>query len=441
MKKFISVILTILLLILGIDFICSAASDLSSMSNCRFIFAESNKSGSYLYGYNGKNIYSAKVLPKCRLYEVSCLYNVCSVVQCDNLTCAISRSKGNSINVTIINDNGTYNSYTFNNFKNIDYSSFAVCGNKIYFISNTQNFDGIKTYYLNGDFIDEYSLDENISKMFCNNSKVYAMTRNGNIYNITSGSKKFICDINSTDEIQNIGTDLLYCTSGKIINLQNHLVKSAVADKLNLTAVSGDNVITAYGNKIKYKDRYYSAQLDSKYLLKHGNILATVNSAFDYRYIDIKNLSSNNSKSYFDNSSNNSSDNNNNISISGTKNNFNEYIMGNDLILYNVSPITVSKFKNNFSQSVTVYNTDNEIVTSGKVKSGYSVKIDGVKYKIAVKGDVTGEGNVKSNDIDMIMKYIVGSKTLDNPYKQAADYNLDGNVDTLDLVMISKSIE
>ena len=60
MKKFISVILTILLLILGIDFICSAASDLSSMSNCRFIFAESNKSGSYLYGYNGKNIYSAK---------------------------------------------------------------------------------------------------------------------------------------------------------------------------------------------------------------------------------------------------------------------------------------------------------------------------------------------------------------------------------------------
>ena len=81
--------------------------------------------------------------------------------------------------MTIINDNGTYNSYTFNNFKNIDYSSFAVCGNKIYFISNTQNFDGIKTYYLNGDFIDEYSLDENISKMFCNNSKVYAMTRNG----------------------------------------------------------------------------------------------------------------------------------------------------------------------------------------------------------------------------------------------------------------------
>ena len=108
---------------------------------------------------------------------------------------------------------------------------------------------------------------------------------------------------------------MLYCTSGKIINLQNHLVKSAVADKLNLTAVSGDNVITAYGNKIKYKDRYYSAQLDSKYLLKHGNILATVNSAFDYRYIDIKNLSSNNSKSYFDNSSNNSSDNNNNISL------------------------------------------------------------------------------------------------------------------------------
>ncbi len=72
------------------------------------------------------------------------------------------------------------------------------------------------------------------------------------------------------------------------------------------------------------------------------------------------------------------------------------------------------------------------------MKTGYKVKYNGNDYLVAVKGDVTGEGNVKSNDVTKLMDYFVNRLDFSAVFKAAADYNLDGNVDNKDLVLISR---
>ncbi len=101
------------------------------------------------------------------------------------------------------------------------------------------------------------------------------------------------------------------------------------------------------------------------------------------------------------------------------------------------SGTTVSVFKNSFDESVTV-KSGGDTVTSGKIKTGQTVELDGKAYTISVIGDVTGEGNVKQNDETKMINYLLNLTDLDGAFMVSADYNLDGAVDNKDLVLISR---
>ena len=80
-------------------------------------------------------------------------------------------------------------------------------------------------------------------------------------------------------------------------------------------------------------------------------------------------------------------------------------------------------------------------MTSGKIRTGYRAKLKDGVYEISVSGDITGEGNVKSNDVSALMSYFAEKSDLSGVYLTSADFNNDGIVDNKDLVGIARQAE
>ena len=108
---------------------------------------------------------------------------------------------------------------------------------------------------------------------------------------------------------------------------------------------------------------------------------------------------------------------------------------------------TISKVKDNLNLSgynIEFKNYAGKAITSGKLGTG-SVAIfskDGktAEFTFIVKGDVTGEGNANSRDVDCMYNHILGKSSLSEINSKAADINNDGVVDTLDLLLLSKMV-
>ena len=123
-------------------------------------------------------------------------------------------------------------------------------------------------------------------------------------------------------------------------------------------------------------------------------------------------------------------------SPSSVPSDINELINENDFIILN-SGDKASYLENEFG--LTIYNESGNKV-SGNLKTGMYTEKDGTRYYIVIKGDVNGSGTVNTSDVSEIQKYIIGKSTLNKAYKEAADFNGDSKIDTLDLYFISKLI-
>lgn len=70
------------------------------------------------------------------------------------------------------------------------------------------------------------------------------------------------------------------------------------------------------------------------------------------------------------------------------------------------------------------------IKTNGQEKS----------YRIVIRGDANGDGEIDAVDYVKVYKYIMGGSSLDGSYTIAADVNNDGTVDAIDYVKLYKYI-
>ena len=96
--------------------------------------------------------------------------------------------------------------------------------------------------------------------------------------------------------------------------------------------------------------------------------------------------------------------------------------------------VTYSGYKLNFGEK-----KSGNIGTGGKVT--FSTNTKKKKFTFIVLGDVTGEGNVNTRDIDSIFAHLLNSSKLKNEYKKAADLNGDGKISNADLVLTVRSYE
>lgn len=97
---------------------------------------------------------------------------------------------------------------------------------------------------------------------------------------------------------------------------------------------------------------------------------------------------------------------------------------------------------------VTLYGVNGNVITSGKVATGQTISIemntrdsDNVyKMAVVIRGDVNGDGVIKSNDYALIKNDILNIKKLSNASYKAADVSGDGLVRSNDYALIKNYI-
>lgn len=120
-----------------------------------------------------------------------------------------------------------------------------------------------------------------------------------------------------------------------------------------------------------------------------------------------------------------------------------------DDILYGISRNTdINMLKDNISTNGNVTIIDNDGNTAdGNVKTGYIAKvIYGIEtdspllYKLFIKGDVNGDGDVTITDLVKVKKHLTGVDLLADVYMVAGDVTDTGDISTTDLIRIARDI-
>ncbi|MCD8028982.1 MAG: dockerin type I domain-containing protein [Erysipelotrichaceae bacterium] len=105
---------------------------------------------------------------------------------------------------------------------------------------------------------------------------------------------------------------------------------------------------------------------------------------------------------------------------------------------------SISKASSATTVTITIKNTSSNAITTGTVSTGMTLtlKTNNVSntYTIVIRGDVNGDGKIKSSDYVRIKNYIMGNVTLTGAQKLAADANKDGSIKSSDYVRIKNTI-
>lgn len=412
------------------------------LDNCRNLYVYNGNANAYVYGSATDTLYSSRVLPDVTTKYVTVSGVIRSVCHDEASAYAlVEQSRKNYCVVQMNMNSGNCNYYDIGTQKNIYNLTFAVSDDEIFIICTDSANSYVKSYNKSGDMLYNYGFNnENVEALFVNGSRAYAKLYGGDIYLIGGNSKSFCASVKSGEELSNAGVGYVFTSGKRLFNLSDNSSTYIADASLNQVVANGD-VLYVDGDTVKNLSGGSKAQKSAELLLSAGDEVSAVTADFECVNFDIptadkspKVIAGKSSQVQTDNKKAQKID---NASDSGG----NDYWIDNGIFCGVESQTTVAMLKNSFSQAVTVYDSNGNEVNSGKLKTGYVLRYSGDDYPIAVRGDVTGEGNVNTKDIKLLMDVLAGLKKLSNEFHTAADYNLDGNVDTRDLVLIAQKYE
>ena len=113
-----------------------------------------------------------------------------------------------------------------------------------------------------------------------------------------------------------------------------------------------------------------------------------------------------------------------------------------DLNLICEPKTTVESIKEKYTETtIEVKNEKGEIITTGNVGTGHTIKIDDETYTIVKHGDVNGDGEVDIIDMALIKRDINNTQKLQDLYKQAGNLSADTQeIDIIDMALIKRHI-
>lgn len=407
MKRLIS--LTVAVMLITLLGVCRSRAydeyNLTDLAACSSVKSDSNGKGGFVCAFSGNTVFSARLVPDFSAYNFSVGGRIRSVSQ---------------------------NTFVDENFMT---SSFSVTDNRIYYIKT----DSLKSYVacrnFSSDKKSKITFSDNVNEVFNNNGKSYARLCDGSIYKLSQSSSTYVADTGELKNIYNAGINRVINEDGFIVSLSDNsrnYVSNATAENVS---VSDGKVYSAvnYRLNLKTSEKTKSVSIPDRatavvsyknqcaVLLDNGTVQVFGSGDFEEKKT----------------SGNDGSNDNHNSSKSDIQPNNSEYLFSDGIVYGIYSGETVADFKNKTSAE-NVYKADGTLAKSGKLKTGFTAVIDSKTYVIAVCGDVTGEGNVNSKDVTLLQKYLCDNAELDGAYLKAADFNLDGEADNRDLVLISR---
>lgn len=216
------------------------------------------------------------------------------------------------------------------------------------------------------------------------------------------------------------------------------ILASSIDNKLNLFNLEGNKVaeLSLNANIID--------------LCVNNELVVVLTSYEDTKYINIARLENFNvefdNKDGPDNGDNDKPDINNDSKFEVTSRVY-DFNM-DDYTITNVDlGTTIAEFKNGIEckdYNLTFKNYLGKEIKSGKLGTGatalFSKGDDSYKFTFIVAGDLTGEGNSNSRDINLLMNHILEKEKLEGVYLKAADLNNDGEITALDLFMLIRKL-
>lgn len=132
---------------------------------------------------------------------------------------------------------------------------------------------------------------------------------------------------------------------------------------------------------------------------------------------------------------------NNSMAASTTAIDLNGYEIKDNYLLNVEASTSYSNMKSNlFDKSVTVKRSDSELSSSSYVGTGDLLTYGSDNYRVIIRGDVTGDGNVDYNDYGKLILVLLSKSNFNEYEAKAADYNVDQVIDISDLYYINKRL-
>lgn len=425
-KLFTAILLSIIFLFIVSGTVYSASEkNLSVFNDCNEYYIDNNSDGAFMYGSNFSTLYSSSILPSLNIRHVKTDGIIRAVCHSKSCSYALYEKSGEYFITELNSVNGNCTTYSFGTLKSIENSSFAFSESKAYFIFTNDIYSYVRSYDSKGKVLRKYTFDANVKCLFNNDSKVFAQLYNGDIYRLDNNSSHFCVNVSTGYNICCAGSGYLYSEAGTLFSLSDNNIEHITGGKKNCVVKSENRLIYSDDWIIDYDGKTYKSKNKIQFLFLFGNNIGILDINLKLNTIKLSDFEE--YKSEFSTGVINNETENIYSSI-----NSDGYITGI------TSGTTVANFKKQFSDTITIYDKDGNQVTGGKMKTGFRAEFSGNIHEISVTGDITGEGNIKSNDVSALMSYFVEKTDLSGVYLTSADFNNDGNINNKDLVEIAR---
>lgn len=344
------------------------------------------------------------------------------------------------------------NSYTFAYVKNNSYEVIIYDINK----KSSYNIEinnGINSIAPNGDVL----LVKENTRLYYIDLKTSTYTKynnfsaSGKVKNLSSdiciiGNNIYSYDSDSIELITTVDDNTILLDGGYAF-FKDNIIYIADENYCIIEALKIDFNICS----ISYNDLLYVLTSDNKNYYKNSFDIYDLINKNTYKPIENPDYSNSNSETNEYSQISNSSHNNSTISqnpVINTDNNIfidtKYFISGNYITIPQGTTIATIKKSINTNYILSVINHNDKSITSGKVGTGFTLTITNkynnkkYTYHTIIYGDVTGEGNINSNDINTLIYYLLGENDLSSYAKISADIDKNGIINNKDLLIISQ---
>lgn len=379
------------------SFSAEADSNLQNLSQCRRIFAYSGYDNAYFYGYDNHMLCSAHVIPD----EMEQTVTTDGIIRavCHDETSAYAlmttaNAKYNLIRLEMNSGEYTISPIAFGS--EINHDSFAVADGEVFLMVQDATYGHVESHDFAGNRMYTYYPDNGVNYLFHNGGNAYAVSYSGEIFYLSNGNCSSCAKIEAYSECQNAGIGYIRTDSGQLVSLNGGMNRNSNAVQ---AVISDGELISSDFGLLLVAVNHFQACLNDNYRcivnrLETSEISPEISAGADHT---------------------------------------------EDTVVV-VAGMTVAALKKGDKSIGMVYDNDGKEISSGKLRTGYSLRKNSVEYPLAVYGDLNASGTVNSRDIKLFMNHLVGNTTINGVFAVAADMNSDGKLDNRDLVLLSKTV-